>query len=74
MSDTGHNRFDLIDQEILASQVVAIMNAHWCSPNAEQKREILRRAERQISDGFRVGPPASEATRPAPLDRQRHAS
>jgi hypothetical protein len=74
MPDTGRNRFDLIDQEILASQVVAIMDAHWCRPNAAQKRDILRRAERQISDGFRAELPASEAIQPAPSDHQRPAS
>jgi hypothetical protein len=62
----SHHHFDLIDREILASQIVAIMNAHWCCPDAAQKREILRRAERQIEDGFRVGSPASEAIQPAP--------
>ncbi len=41
-------RFDLIGQEMLASQVVAVMDAHWARPSAEQKRDILRRAERQI--------------------------
>jgi hypothetical protein len=41
-------KFDLIDQEIVASQVVAIMDAHWARPDAEQKRYILRRAEQQI--------------------------
>lgn len=41
-------RFDLIGQEMLASQVVAVMDAHWARPGAEQKRDILCRAERQI--------------------------
>jgi hypothetical protein len=52
-------RFDLIDQEMLASQVVAIMDAHWCRPDAAQKRDILRRAEQQIAASF---------NRPAPQD------
>jgi hypothetical protein len=60
-------RFDLIDQEMLASQVVAVMDAHWCRPNAAQKRDILRRAERQIEAGFRVlAPPTSGAVSPVP--------
>ena len=50
-AESGSYRFDLIDQEMLASQVVAIMDAHWCRPDAEQKRDILRRAERQIDGG-----------------------
>ena len=49
---TDHYRFDLIDQEMLASQIVAIMDAHWAKPDAEQKRDILRRAEQQIAAGF----------------------
>jgi hypothetical protein len=52
MSDAGRYRFDLIDQEMLASQVVAIMDAHWARPNAAQKKDILRRAEQQIAAGF----------------------
>lgn len=51
---TERYRFDLIDQEMLASQVVAIMDAHWAKPDAEQKRNILHRAEQQIIAGFRV--------------------
>jgi hypothetical protein len=66
MNDAGRNRFDLIDQEMLASQVVAIMDAHWARPDATQKRDILRRAERQIGDGFRVGSPASPELQPTP--------
>ena len=61
-AESSRDRFDLIDKEILASQIVAVMNAHWCCPDATQKKEILRRAERQIDDGFRVGPPTSGAT------------
>jgi hypothetical protein len=41
-------RLDLIGREILASQILAVMDAHWGRPSAEQKRDILRRAERQI--------------------------
>jgi hypothetical protein len=59
-STSSRDRFDLIDREILASQIVAIMNAHWRCPDAAQKKEILRRAERQIDDGFRVGPPEGQ--------------
>jgi hypothetical protein len=60
--DASRNRFDLIDQEMLASQVMAIMDAHWCRPDAEQKKRILRRAEQQIAAGFnRQAPQACEA-------------
>jgi hypothetical protein len=46
--DNERTRFDLIDQEQLAAQVVAIMDAHIQHPSAEEKRHILRLAERQI--------------------------
>ena len=46
--NASRDRFDLIDQEMLAGQVVAIMDAHFVRPSAAQKRQILRFAERQI--------------------------
>jgi alpha-D-ribose 1-methylphosphonate 5-triphosphate synthase subunit PhnG len=42
-------RFDEIDREQLAAQLVAVMDAHFQRPNAEDKRHILQIAERQIS-------------------------
>src|SRR5690242_6678749 len=64
--------FDLIDQEMLASQNITVMDAHWARPGAAQKRYILRRAEQQIAAGFRIAPPACGAslTRPEIPDHQ----
>ena len=42
------DRFGLIDQEQLAAQVVAVMDAHFQRPTADQKRHILKLAESQI--------------------------
>jgi len=42
------DRFDLVDQEQLAAQVVAVMDAHFQRPTAEQKKHILKLAESQI--------------------------
>lgn len=52
----GRHRFYLIDQEQLAAQIVAVMNAHLARPTAEEKRGILRLAERQITDGEEYSP------------------
>jgi hypothetical protein len=62
------DRFDPIDQEQLAAQVVAIMDAHWARPSAEQKKDILGKAERQIEAGelIRQDQRASEELRLAP--------
>jgi hypothetical protein len=46
--ESARNRFDLIDQEQLAAQVVAIMNAHFHRPSDDEKREILSLATQQI--------------------------
>jgi len=43
------SRFDLIDQEQLAAQLVAVMDAHFQRPDAEAKVRILRLAEGQIA-------------------------
>jgi len=43
-------RFDEIDREQLAAQLVSVMNAHFQRPNAEEKRYILQIAARQVSD------------------------
>ena len=42
------DRFDVVDQEQLAAQVVAVMDAHFQRPSADQKRLILKLAEGQI--------------------------
>jgi hypothetical protein len=38
------NRFDIIDQEQLAAQLVAVMDAHFQRPNIEEKQHILKLA------------------------------
>lgn len=43
------DRFDAVDQEQLAAQLVAVMDAHFQRPSASQKRRILSLAESQIS-------------------------
>ena len=47
MSD---NRFDAVEKEQLAAQVVALMNAHFHRPTAEEKRFILRLAADQLNE------------------------
>lgn len=42
--------FDIIDQEQLAAQLVALMDAHFQRPSATEKRAILVKAGRQIQD------------------------
>ena len=41
-------RFDVVEQEQLAAQVVALMDAHFQRPTVEQKNRILRLASDQI--------------------------
>ena len=43
-------RFDLIDQEILIGQLIAIMDAHWHRPDAAEKLTLLQRASRRVQD------------------------
>jgi hypothetical protein len=42
-------KFDLLDQEMLAAQLVAIMDAHFERPDTEQKLRILDLARQQVS-------------------------
>jgi hypothetical protein len=42
------DRFDLVDQEQLAAQLVAVMDAHFQRPDSQKKRHILRLAANQI--------------------------
>ena len=42
-------RFDLIDQEQLAAQLVALMDGHFHRPDADEKARILRLAASQIA-------------------------
>jgi hypothetical protein len=44
----ARHRFDEIDHEQLAAQLVAVMNAHFQRPTTEEKLGILRMAERQL--------------------------
>jgi hypothetical protein len=46
-------RFDPIDQEQLAAQVVALMDAHFQRPSIEEKSRILNLAAQQI-EGSRL--------------------
>jgi hypothetical protein len=41
-------RVDVIDQEQLAAQLVAIMDAHFQRPSADEKRYVLRLAASQL--------------------------
>jgi len=43
------NRFDPIDQEQLAAQVVAIMDAHFQRPSADEKLRLLDLARAQVT-------------------------
>jgi hypothetical protein len=42
-------RFDVVEQEQLAAQVVAVMDAHFHRPTAEEKNRVLKLAAEQIS-------------------------
>lgn len=42
------SRFGLIEQEQLAAQVVAILDAHFKRPNADEKLTILNAARQQV--------------------------
>jgi hypothetical protein len=42
------HRFDVIDHEQLAAQLVAIMEAHFQRPSTEEKMRILKLAEAQM--------------------------
>lgn len=49
-------RFDAIDQEQLAAQLVAVMDAHFQRPSIDEKRQILKLAASQLlvqNDGDR---------------------
>jgi hypothetical protein len=41
-------RFDVVDREQLAAQVVSIMDAHFQRPSVAEKRQILQLATQQI--------------------------
>lgn len=57
------NRFDPIDREQIAAQIVALMDAHFQRPNADEKCHILHLAERQIKDATSSFQKAGEVTR-----------
>lgn len=42
------HRFDIIDQEQLAAQLVAIMNAHFQRPTKDEQLHILNLAKQQL--------------------------
>lgn len=48
---TERHRFDVIDQEQLAAQLVAVMNAHFQRPQLEEKLYVLRLATQQVCAG-----------------------
>jgi hypothetical protein len=50
----NRNRFDEIDREQLAAQLVAVLDAHFQRPTPEEKRHILQLADRQISGTYQV--------------------
>ena len=41
-------RFDVVEQEQLAAQIVALMDAHFQRPTVEQKIRILNLAHQQM--------------------------
>jgi hypothetical protein len=41
-------KFGLIEQDQMAAQVVAILDAHFKRPNADEKLEILKAARQQV--------------------------
>jgi hypothetical protein len=46
------HRFDVIDQEQLAAQVVAIMDAHFQRPSRTEKLHILKLASQQLGSSL----------------------
>lgn len=59
---TERHRFDIIDQEQMAAQLVAVMDAHLQRPSADEKYHILSLARGQIeSERMRV---AASTSRP----------
>lgn len=42
------HRFDVIDQEQLAAQIVAVMDAHFQRPTVEEKQHVLKLASMQL--------------------------
>ena len=51
-------RFDVLEQEQLAAQVVAVVDAHFHAPTAEEKQDILTLARQQINS---ASPPLGQA-------------
>ena len=47
-------KIDPIIKEQLAAQAVAIMDAHFTRPSAEQKLTVLEAAERQVMASKRI--------------------
>ena len=64
------DRFGAVEQEQLAAQVVAVMDAHFHRPTAEEKNRILKLAADQIS-AEAADPGTAE---PADSDRAGEAS
>ena len=46
---TGRYRLNPVDQEQLAAQIVAVMDAHFKRPDGEEKNRILQLASEQIT-------------------------
>lgn len=55
------DRFDVIEQEQLAAQIVAVMDAHFRRPTAAQKRHILKLAAEQVKAAESVATQPLEA-------------
>ena len=69
-------RFDVVEQEQLAAQVVAVIDAHFQRPTTEQKNHILRLAEGQIRAAARASfqPEELQRSEITPVDRPLPAS
>jgi hypothetical protein len=56
----SRDRFDVVDQEQLAAQVVAIMDAHFRRPGPSEKQHVLELASQQIAAVTSSAPIAEE--------------
>lgn len=57
------DRFDVVEQEQLAAQIVAVMDAHFQRLTADQKRHILSLAEGQIRGATQMQDQLEQALR-----------
>lgn len=63
----NRTRFNEIDREQLAAQLVAVMDAHFLRPTTAEKQSILERASRQLLAFDESGHQVSDGLQPRRL-------